>query len=107
MMCLSVNHSKRMSIKFIPGQIRNFSLSSAMGFSLFAGLLLFSSSVFAQTLQLRFPFDDAGPGTTTASDPSGALAVTLLMETSTPGTGTNLHVAPNLGLLKQGCTIDF
>src|SRR5258708_30563719 len=107
MMCLSVNHSKRMSIKFIPGQIRIFSLSSAMGFSLFAGLLLFSSSMFAQTLQLRFPFDDAGPGTTTTSDPSGALSVTLLMETTTPGTGTNLHGAANSGVQNQGRAIDF
>src|SRR5438270_6979000 len=43
----------------------------------------------AQTLKLRFPFDDAGPGTNTTSDTStsGSLAVTLTMETQTANTG--------------------
>src|SRR5262245_9524869 len=62
----------------------------------------------AQTLQLWLPFDDAGPGTTTTSDPSGALGagVTLLMETSA-GVATNLHGALNSGVQNQNRSIDF
>jgi hypothetical protein len=62
----------------------------------------------AQTLQLRFPFDDAGPGTTTASDTSGGgLAVTLNMETSTAGTGIDLHGAVNSGVQGAGRALNM
>src|SRR5256885_12538922 len=57
----------------------------------------------AQTLKLRFPFDDAGPGTTTASDTSGGgLAVTLNMETQTAGTAVDLPGAARSGVQGQG-----
>jgi hypothetical protein len=62
----------------------------------------------AQTLKLRFPFDDAGPGTTTASDTSGGgLAVTLGMETSTAGTGVDLHGAANSGVQGTGRSLNL
>src|SRR5262245_20260331 len=61
----------------------------------------------AQTLQLRFPFDDAGPGTTTASDTSGGgLAVTLNMETSTAGTATDLHGPAGSGIQGLGRSLN-
>src|SRR5947208_5492004 len=57
----------------------------------------------AQTLKLRFPFDDAGPGATTASDTSGGgLAVTLSMENQTVGTAVDLHGAAGSGVQGQG-----
>jgi hypothetical protein len=60
-----------------------------------------------QTLKLRFPFDDAGPGTTTASDTSGGgLAVTLNMETSTAGTGIDLHGATGSGIQGQARSLN-
>ena len=63
--------------------------------------------VLAQTLKLRFPFDDAGPGTTTASDTSGgALAVTLSMETSTAGTAVDLHGAAGSGIQGVGRSLN-
>src|SRR5436190_16497435 len=61
----------------------------------------------AQTLKLRFPFDDAGPGTTTASDTSGGgLAVTLSMETQTAGTAVDLHGAAGSGIQGQGRSLN-
>src|SRR5882724_12592707 len=61
----------------------------------------------AQTLQLRFPFDDAGPGTTTASDTSGGgLAVTLNMENQTNGVGVDLHGAAGSGVQGQGRSLN-
>src|SRR5882724_8824276 len=62
----------------------------------------------AQTLQLRFPFDDAGPGTTTASDTSGGgLAVTLNMENQTNGVGVDLHGAAGSGVQGQGRSLNM
>jgi hypothetical protein len=63
-----------------------------------------NSAVGQPTLKLRFPFDDAGPGTTTASDTSvaGSLAVTLSMETQTAGTPVDLHGAAGSGIQGQG-----
>src|SRR5690349_1934039 len=62
----------------------------------------------AQTLKLRFPFDDAGPGTTTASDTSGGgLGVTLNMETSTAGTGVDLHGAASSGVQGAGRSLNM
>jgi len=69
-------------------------------------LLLSGGNVSAQTLKLRFPFDDAS-GTTTASDTSGGgLAVTLNMETQTPGTGVDLHGAAGSGVQGQGRSLN-
>src|SRR5262249_48681183 len=65
------------------------------------------SPAWAQTLKLRFPFDDAGPGTTTASDTGGGgLAVTLSMETSTAGTGVDLHGAAGSGIQGAGRSLN-
>lgn len=78
-------------------------LTLVMSLCLFA-----ASSSTAQTLKLRIPFDDAGPGTTTASDTSGGgLPVTLLMETSTAGTGIDLHGAANSGVQGQGRALNM
>jgi hypothetical protein len=69
---------------------------------------LAANSSPGQTLQLRFPFDDAGPGTTTASDTSGGgLAVTLNMETSTAGTAIDLHGAANSGIQGLGRALNM
>ncbi|PWU13202.1 MAG: hypothetical protein C5B50_19780 [Verrucomicrobia bacterium] len=71
-------------------------LLTALGF-------LVANSSLAQTLKLRFPFDDAGPGTTTASDTSGGgLAVTLNMESQTAGNAVDLHGAAGSGIQGQG-----
>lgn len=97
--------------KVITTQTRreNLRLSLTAKLSLFAGILLASNIASAQTLQVRFLFDDAGPGTTTTSDASGALGtgVTLFMETSVAGTTTNLHGAANSGVQGQGRGLDF
>src|SRR5258707_3890778 len=70
-------------------------------------LLLSGGNVSAQTLELRFPFDDAGPGTTTTSDTSlGGLTVTLNMETQTAGTGVDLHGAAGSGVQGQGRSLN-
>src|SRR5882724_7409479 len=71
-------------------------------------LLLSGGDVSAQTLELRFPFDDAGPGTTTTSDTSlGGLTVTLNMETQTPGVGVDLHGAAGSGVQGQGRSLNM
>src|SRR5882724_2124639 len=61
------------------------------------------NSALGQTLKLRFPFDDAGPGTNTTSDTSGGgLAVTLTMESQTANNGVDLHGAAGSGIQGQG-----
>src|SRR5262245_57115977 len=79
------------------------------------GLIIASALAFvagttpalAQTLKLRIPFDDAGPGTTTASDTSGGgLPVTLNMETSTAGVGVDLHGAAGSGIQGVGRSLN-
>src|SRR6187551_3243267 len=89
--------------------IRRWSCSAAAGVILFASIILSGSWAGGQTLELRFLFDDAGPGTTTTSDASGALGtgVTLYMETAVAGTATNLHGAANSGVQGQGRGLDF
>ena len=64
-----------------------------------AGLTVVVGSVpYGPTLKVRFPFDDAGPGTTTPSDTSGGgVNVTLQMINQNGGT-TNLHGAANSGV---------
>jgi hypothetical protein len=65
----------------------------------FICLLLCGNATQAEpTLQLRFPFMDAGPGTTTASDTSsGGINVTLSMFTDGTAPG-NLHGAVGTGV---------
>ena len=64
-----------------------------------AGLTVVVGNVpYGPTLKVRFPFDDAGPGTTTPSDvSSGGVNVTLQM-ISQSGSSTNLHGAANSGV---------
>src|ERR1041385_6564880 len=85
------------------------SVSKLAAFFIVITAVLASPLAQAQTLQLRFLFDDAGPGTTTTSDAGGALGtgVTLFMETSVSGTATNLHGAANSGVQGQGRGLDF
>ena len=53
---------------------------------------------YGPTLKLRYPFDDAGNGTTTPSDTSGGgVNVTLSMLTQSGG-ATNLHGSANSGV---------
>jgi hypothetical protein len=60
--------------------------------------------VQAQTLQLRYTFEDTG--TTTASDPSGALSVPLDL-LNAAGAATDVHGAANSGVQNQGKALDF
>src|SRR5712671_5945861 len=84
-------------------QRNKFILQLTTMLTFLVSLLLSGGNVSAQTLKLRFPFDDAGPGTTTASDTSGGgLAVTLSMETQTAGTAVDLHGAAGSGIQGQG-----
>ncbi len=64
-----------------------------------AGLTVVVGNVpYGPTLKVRFPFDDAGPGTNTPSDTSGVgVNVTLQMLNQNGGT-TNLHGAANSGV---------
>ena len=64
-----------------------------------AGLTVVVGNVpYGPTLKVRFPFDDAGPGTTSPSDTSsGGVNVTLQMLNQNGGT-TNLHGAANSGV---------
>jgi len=88
-------------------QRNKFILALTTMLTFLVSLLLSGGNVSAQTLELRFPFDDAGPGTTTASDTStGGLAVTLNMETQTPGTGVDLHGAAGSGVQGQGRSLN-
>lgn len=88
--------------------LRRWSCSAA-GVVLFASIILSGNWASGQTLQMRFLFDDAGPGTTTTSDASGALGtgITLFMQTATVGTATDLHGAANSGVQGQGRGLDF
>src|ERR1035437_3873145 len=75
----------------------------------FAILAMLASSMllgtaFAQTLQLRYTFED-GPGTTTMS--SGALPVTLNMGASDGVTAVDLHGAAGSGVQGQGKAFDL
>jgi len=82
-------------------------ISPAFLMALVMTLLLSGGNVPAQTLKLRFSFDDAGPGFTTSSDTSGGgLPVTLNMETQTPGIGVDLHGAAGSGIQNQGRSLD-
>jgi hypothetical protein len=66
---------------------------------IFAGI-----SAVAQTLQLRYTFEDSG--TTTTSDGSGALSVPLnLLDFS--GAATDLHGPANSGVQNQGHSLNL
>jgi hypothetical protein len=89
-------------------QRNKFILSLTTMLTFLVSLLLSGGNVSAQTLKLRFPFDDAGPGTTTASDTSGGgLAVTLNMENQTNGVGVDLHGAAGSGVQGQGRSLNL
>ena len=53
---------------------------------------------YGPTLKVRFPFDDAGPGTTTLSDTSGGGVNVTLQMINQSGGSTNLHGAANSGV---------
>jgi fibronectin type 3 domain-containing protein len=76
-----------------------FSASLFTGLAISAWLLLTGVVVQAQTLNLRYAFDDAGSGTTTPSDTGlgSEVNVTLQMINKTGGS-TNLHGAANSGV---------
>ncbi len=85
-----------------------FILPLATILTFLVSLLFSAGNVSAQTLKLRFPFDDAGPGTTTASDTSsGGLAVTLNMENQNPGTGVDMHGGAGSGIQGQGGSLNL
>src|SRR5260221_9547156 len=89
-------------------QRNKFILSLTTVLTFLVSLLLSGGNASAQTLKLRFPFDDAGPGTTTASDTSsGGLAVTLNMENQTNGVGVDLHGAAGSGAQGQGRSLNI
>jgi len=89
-------------------QRNKFILSLTTMLTFLVSLLLSGGNVSAQTLKLRFPFDDAGPGTTTASDTSGGgVAVTLNMENQTNGVGVDLHGAAGSGVQGQGRSLNM
>src|ERR1700742_4420392 len=69
----------------------------------FVSILLCCIAAPAQTLQLKYTFED-GPGTTTTS--SGALALPLNMVYSS-GTPVDLHGAANSGIQNQGHSLDL
>src|SRR3954470_21160152 len=62
------------------------------------------NAVQAQTLQLRYTFEDTG--TTTASDPGGALSVPLSL-LNAGGAATDIHGAAGSGVQNQGKGLDF
>jgi len=70
--------------------------------AMLAGSMLLGTA-FAQTLQLRYTFED-GPGTTTTS--SGALPVVLNMVNSA-GAAVDLHGAANSGVQNQGASLNL
>ena len=67
-------------------------------------LLAARHSASAQTLQLRYTFEDGG--TTAASDGSGALSVPLTL-LNFAGAATDLHGAANSGVQNQGHSLDL
>src|SRR6266404_3613694 len=72
-----------------------------------SSLLLGGAVAQAQTLIVRFPFDDAGGGTTTPSDTSsGGVAVTLNMLNGA-GTAADLHGAVGSGVSGGSRALDF
>ncbi len=64
-----------------------------------AGLTVVVGNVpYGPTLKVRFPFDDAGPGTTTPSDTSGGGVNVTLQMINQSGGSTNLHGTANSGV---------
>src|ERR1035438_2573184 len=66
--------------------------------AIIAGVLLCGLAAQAQTLKLRYGFDDAGPGTTTPSDTSGGGVAATLQMLSGAGAATDYHGAANSGV---------
>src|SRR5881227_2787177 len=74
---------------------------------LIAGMAAMSETGNAQTLKIRFPFDDSPGGTTTPSDTSGGgVAVTLNMLNG-GGAATDFHGAAGSGVSGASRALDF
>src|SRR5258706_544446 len=74
---------------------------------LIAALAAMSQTGKAQTLKIRFPFDDSPGGTTTPSDTSGGgVAVTLNMLNGA-GVATDFHGAAGSGVSGASRALDF
>jgi len=74
--------------------------------AMLAGSMLMGTA-FAQTLQLRYTFED-GPGTTTTNDPSSAIyPVVLNMVQSDGVTAADLHGAAGSGVQGQGTALNI
>lgn len=79
-------------------------IARALAFTLCLTGTAVLQTVQAQTLQLRYTFEDTG--TTTASDPSGALSVPLNL-LNAAGAATDVHGAAGSGVQNQGKALDF
>lgn len=71
------------------------------------GILMCMSSLQAQTLKVRMPLNDAGPGTTTSSDTSGGGASLTMQLLNFAGVGTDYHGAVGSGVAGFGRALDF
>jgi hypothetical protein len=92
-----------------PIVIKTSLLSSAIpAFAFIATVLCVTGLASAQTLQLRYTFED-GPGTTTTNDPSSAIyPVPLNMVSGAyPGTPVDLHGAAGSGVQNQGHSLNM
>ncbi len=78
--------------------------SLAVGLAVAASILWCGPTVHAQTLQLRYTFEDSG--TTAASDPGGALNVPLTL-LNFSGAATDLHGPANSGIQNRGHSLDL
>src|SRR5262249_33103827 len=79
-------------------RLREAAFGLFTGLVVLCGLAVGLNSALAQTLQLRFPFDDPPGSTTTASDTSGGgLSVTLSMQTAT-SIAVDMHGAAGSGI---------
>jgi hypothetical protein len=79
--------------------------------AVFAGVMLANRGESAPpVLKFRFGFDDAGPGTTTASDTSTGGAAATLQMLNNSGVATDYHGGPNSGVagnLNGNRALDF
>src|SRR5258706_10294965 len=67
---------------------------------------LLLGTAFAQTLQLRYTFED-GPGTTTTNDPSSAIYPLALNMLSASSSAVDLHGPANSGVQNQGASLNL
>src|SRR5438552_5234526 len=81
--------------------------SNWLPFVLIAGMAAMSETGNAQTLKVRFPFDDAPGGTTTPSDTSGGGVSVSLNMTNGLGVATDFHGAVGSGVSGGTRALDF